>query len=269
MTDRDREIQAEFPLFANRRLVYLDNSATSQKPQCVIDAVNDYYQKNNANPMRGLYPLSLDATESYEEARQLTAEWIGAALAEEIVFTRNASESLNLIAYTYGEAFVKEGDEIVVSIAEHHSNFLPWQQLAKRKGAVVRFYECEPDGSFSLDRLRELVNERTKLVAVTQVSNLFGRENDIKGMAKIAHEKGAVFVADGAQSVPHIPVNVQELDVDFLAFSGHKMYAPMGIGALYGKMELLEKMPPFLYGGEMIESVQHLLRCRISLKREP
>lgn len=248
------EIRKEFPLLKNRDIVYLDNGATSQKPQCVLDAVAEYYEKNNANPMRGLYDLSVDATESYENARSAVAEFIGAPTPETIIFTRNASESLNLIAYSYG-SFLKEGDEVIVSIAEHHSNFLPWQQAAKARGATVKFLECAPDGSFDLNVLEGLLTEKTKLLAVTQISNIFGRINDIKEMAKLIHQHGAVIVVDGAQSVPHIPVDVRDLDIDFLAFSGHKMFAPMGIGVLYGKIELLEKMPPFLYGGEMIEIV--------------
>lgn len=252
---RIENIRAEFPLLQSREIVYLDNGATSQKPQCVLDAVMEYYQQNNANPMRGLYQLSVDATDAYERARSAVAEFIDAPAAENIIFTRNASESLNLVAVSYAAHFLNQGDEIILSIAEHHSNFLPWQQAAKAKGAVVKFYECAPDGAFDLNLLEELMTEKTKLLAVTQISNIFGRINDIKAMAEIAHRHGAVIVVDGAQSVPHIPVSVQELDVDFFAFSGHKMFAPMGIGVLYGRAELLEKMPPFLYGGEMIEIV--------------
>lgn len=249
------EVRAEFPLLTDRDVIYLDNGATSQKPQRVLDAVAEYYTHNNANPMRGLYDLSVDATEAYENARKAAADFIGADDPDTIIFTRNASESLNLVAYSYGMHFLSEGDEIIVSIAEHHSNFLPWQQIAKARGAVVKFYECAQDGSFDLDVLEGLMTDRTKLLAVTQISNLFGRVNDVKAMAQIAHRHNAVIVVDGAQSVPHVPVNVTEMDADFFAFSGHKMYAPMGIGVLYGKKELLESMPPFLYGGEMIEIV--------------
>ncbi len=254
MTDKERSIRSEFPLLVKNDLAYLDNGATTQKPQCVLDAVRAYYEEENANPMRGLYELSLKATEAYEEARKVTASFIGAG-EDEIIFTRNASESLNLVAYSYGMHFLKEGDEIIVGIGEHHSNFLPWQQVGRATGAKVIFFECDPDGTYDPDRLRSLVNDRTKLLAITQVSNVFGRINPIREFARIVHEKGAVIVADGAQSVPHMAIDVKDLDVDFFAFSGHKMYAPMGIGALYGKKELLEKMPPFLYGGEMIETV--------------
>ncbi len=254
ITDTEKRIREEFPLINSTSLAYLDNSATVQKPKCVLDAVSRYYENDNANPMRGLYDLSLRATEDYEKARSAAARFIDAA-PEEIVFTRNASESLNLVAYSYGMNFIKEGDEIIVSVAEHHSNFLPWQQVAKVTGAKVIWYDCEKDGRFDLDTLSGLLSEKTRLLAITQVSNVLGRVNDVKTMAKMVHEKGGVIVVDGSQSVPHMAVNVKDLDADFFAFSGHKMYAPMGIGVLYGKKDLLGKMPPFLYGGEMIESV--------------
>ena len=254
ITDTENRIREEFPLINSTTLAYLDNSATVQKPKCVLDAVSRYYEKDNANPMRGLYDLSLRATEDYEKARSAAARFIGAT-PEEIVFTRNASESLNLVAYSYGMNFIKEGDEIIVSVAEHHSNFLPWQQVARVTGAKVIWYDCEKDGRFDLDTLLGLLSDKTKLLAITQVSNVLGRVNDVKTMAKMVHEKGGVIVVDGSQSVPHMAVNVKDLDADFFAFSGHKMYAPMGIGVLYGKKALLDKMPPFLYGGEMIESV--------------
>lgn len=254
ITDTEKRIREEFPLINSTTLAYLDNSATVQKPKCVLDAVSRYYENDNANPMRGLYDLSLRATEDYEKARSAAARFIGAT-PEEIVFTRNASESLNLVAYSYGMNFIKEGDEIIVSVAEHHSNFLPWQQVAKVTGAKVIWYDCEKDGRFDLDTLLGLLSDKTKLLAITQVSNVLGRVNDVKTMAKMVHEKGGVIVVDGSQSVPHMAVNIKDLDADFFAFSGHKMYAPMGIGVLYGKKALLDKMPPFLYGGEMIESV--------------
>ena len=254
ITDTEKRIREEFPLINSTSLAYLDNSATVQKPKCVLDAVSRYYENDNANPMRGLYDLSLRATEDYEKARSAAARFIDAA-PEEIIFTRNASESLNLVAYSYGMNFIKEGDEIIVSVAEHHSNFLPWQQVANVTGAKVIWYDCEKDGRFDLDTLLGLLSEKTRLLAITQVSNVLGRVNDVKTMAKMVHEKGGVIVVDGSQPVPHMAVDVKDLDADFFAFSGHKMYAPMGIGVLYGKKELLGKMPPFLYGGEMIESV--------------
>ena len=255
MTELDRKIKDEFPVLRDRETVYLDNGATSQKPQCVIDAVSHYYEHYNANPMRGLYNLSVESTDAYEEARGVVADFIHAPQPENIIFTRNTTESMNLLAYSYGQKFLGAGDEIVVAVTEHHSNFLPWKEVATRNGASIVWFDCEQDGELRPDKLKELVNERTKLVAVTQLSNVIGRINDVKAFAEIAHEVGAVIVVDGAQSVPHMPVDVQALDVDFLAFSGHKMFAPMGIGVLYGKMELLEAMPPYLYGGEMIEYV--------------
>lgn len=245
---------SEFPVFEEHKIHYLDNAATTQKPGCVITAAENYYRKSNANPMRGLYALSVAATDAYEKARSSVREFIGAGSEREIIFTRNATESLNLCAYSYCQ-LLSPGDEIIVSIVEHHSNFLPWFAAAKRIGAKIVFFDCEKDGTLSVDTFKSLLNERTKIVAMTQLSNVFGRDYDIKTFAALAHEAGSVFVCDGAQSVPHMPVDVADLDVDFLAFSGHKMYAPMGIGVLYGKEELLDKMPPFLYGGEMIEYV--------------
>lgn len=250
----DEEIRKDFPLLNNREIFYFDNAATTQKPESVMAAWKKYYDYDNANPFRGVYELSVDATDAYEDARKVVADFINAK-QNEIVFTRNASESINLVAYSFASHVIKAGDEIVVSIAEHHSNFLPWQEAAKRLGAKVVFFECEEDGSFSKEKLESLINDKTKILAITHVSNVLGRINDIKTFAKIMHEHGGYIVCDGAQSVPHIPVDVKDLDVDFLAFSGHKMLAPMGIGVLYGRFQLLEDMPPFLYGGEMIETV--------------
>lgn len=255
MTELDQKIRDEFPVLRDRETVYLDNGATSQKPQCVIDAVQHYYEHYNANPMRGLYDISVEATDAYEESRRVVADFIHAAKPEEIIYTRNTTESMNLLAYSYGQKFLGEGDEIIVAVTEHHSNFLPWKEVATRNGAKIVWFDCEQDGELKPEKLQELVNEHTKLVAVTQLSNVIGRINDVKKFAEIAHSVGAVIVVDGAQSVPHMPVDVQDLDVDFLAFSGHKMFAPMGIGVLYGKMEHLKTMPPFFYGGEMIEYV--------------
>ncbi len=245
----------DFPLLMQNKIIYIDNAATSQRPQCVIDAEGDFYKNYNANPLRGLYSLSVEATEVYENAREAVRKFIGAEKSNEIVFTRNTTESLNLVAYSYGLSNVKKGDEIVVSIMEHHSDLLPWQMVAKTCGAELKFIECAKDGSIDLEKVKELITSRTKIVAMTQVSNVLGREYPVKEIAKLAHEKGAVMVVDGAQSTPHMRVDVTDLDADFFAFSGHKLLAPMGIGVLYGKEELLEKMPPFLSGGEMIDSV--------------
>lgn len=213
------------------------------------------FTKITTQTLRGLYSLSVEATEVYENAREAVRKFIGAEKSNEIIFTRNTTESLNLVAYSYGLSNVKKGDEIVVSIMEHHSDLLPWQMVAKTCGAELKFIECAKDGSIDLEKVKELITSRTKIVAMTQVSNVLGREYPVKEIAKLAHEKGAVMVVDGAQSTPHMKVDVTDLDADFFAFSGHKLLAPMGIGVLYGKEELLEKMPPFLSGGEMIDSV--------------
>lgn len=250
----DEEIRKDFPLLNKRDVVYFDNAATTQKPEQVLAAWKKYYDFDNANPFRGVYGLSVDATDAYEDARKTVADFINAK-PNEIVFTRNASESINLLAYSFASHVLKPGDEIIVSIAEHHSNFLPWQQAAERIGAKVVFFECEEDGSFLPEKLESLISDRTKILAITHVSNVLGRINDIRTFAGIIHKNGGYIVCDGAQSVPHIPVDVKDLDVDFLAFSGHKMLAPMGVGVLYGNIDLLEDMPPFLYGGEMIETV--------------
>ena len=253
--DEKNKFRTDFPLIAENRTIYIDNAATSQRPQCVLDAVNDFYLKHNANPLRGTYPLSVEATDLYEEARKSVRDFIGAASEKEIIFTRNTTESINLVAYSYGLNNIKSGDEILVSIMEHHSNLLPWQMVAWQTGATLRFLECRPDGSLDLDEVKSLITDKTKLVAITQVSNVLGIVNPIREIAALAHEKGAVIVVDGAQSTPHMPVHVQELDADFFAFSGHKIFGPMGIGVLYGKKKLLKQMPPFLSGGEMIDSV--------------
>lgn len=245
----------DFPLLMQNKIIYIDNAATSQRPQCVIDAEGDFYKNYNANPLRGLYSLSVEATEVYENAREAVRKFIGAEKSDEIIFTRNTTESLNLVAYSYGLSNVKKGDEIVVSIMEHHSDLLPWQMVAETCGAELKFIECAKDGSIDLEKVKELITSRTKIVAMTQVSNVLGREYPVKEIAKLAHEKGAVMVVDGAQSTPHMRVDVTDLDTDFFAFSGHKLLAPMGIGVLYGKEKLLGKMPPFLSGGEMIDSV--------------
>ena len=245
----------DFPLLTAQDIAYLDNAATAQRPQCVLDAVRRFYCEQNANPLRGLYPLSIAATDAYENAREAVRRFLNAKSAAEIVFTRNTTEGLNLAAYSYGLSHIKAGDEVVVSILEHHSDLLPWQMVCRQTGAALKFLDCEPDGSLDLNKAEALITDRTKLVAVTHVSNVVGRVNPIRQLADMAHRHGAVMVVDGAQSTPHLPVDVQALDADFLAFSGHKVYGPMGIGVLYGRRALLEEMPPFLTGGEMIESV--------------
>lgn len=250
-----RDFKANFPIFAQDKTVYIDNAATAQRPACVLDAERNFYLTHNANPLRGLYALSVAATEDVEAAREAVRAFIGARHAEEIIFTRNTTESLNLVAYSYGRSQIHAGDEVLVSITEHHSDLLPWQAVCRETGAALRYIECEPDGSIDLDKVEKLITDKTKLVAVTQVSNVLGRVNPIREIADMAHRVGAVLVCDGAQSTPHMRVDVQALDADFFAFSGHKLYGPMGIGVLYGRRALLEKMPPFLTGGEMIESV--------------
>ena len=254
--NEEKDFRKDFPIFQQEKeLIYLDNAATSQRPACVLEAERNFYENTNANPLRGLYELGLEATDAYENARKCVQGFLHAGKAEEIIFTRNTTEALNLVAYSYGLNRLGPGDEILVSIMEHHSNLLPWQMVSRRTGAELKFLECGQDGELTEEQIRKAFTSRTRLTAVTQVSNVFGRENPIKEIVRIAHEHGDVVVADAAQSAPHIPINVQELDVDFLAFSGHKLMAPMGIGVLYGKEELLQDMPPFLTGGEMIERV--------------
>lgn len=247
--------RADFPLLESSDVIYMDNAATSQRPQAVLDAMNEFYKHHNANPLRGVYKLSVEATEDYENARAKVAKFINAAGSEEIVFTRNATESLNLVAYSYGLNNIKAGDEIVVSILEHHSNMLPWQMVAKATGAKLVFLDCEEDGEITKAEIDSKINENTKIVACTQISNVLGIPTPIEYIIEKAHSVGAVAVVDGAQSIPHKKIDVKALDADFFAFSGHKLCGPMGIGVLYGKKELLDAMPPFLSGGEMIEYV--------------
>ena len=248
-------IRCDFPLLIQTNEAYLDNAATSQKPYCVINAVEDFYKHSNANPLRGLYELSVNATDRYENAREAVAKFIHAGESAEIIFTRNTTESLNLIAYSYGLSNLREGDEIVVSITEHHSNILPWQMVARSTGAKLSYLECEQDGRITDEAIDKTITEKTRLVAVGEVSNVTGRRNPVEKIIEQAHSVGAVTVVDGAQSTPHMAVDVQAMNTDFFVFSGHKLLGPMGIGVLYGKRELLEAMPPFLTGGEMIQTV--------------
>ncbi len=250
-----RDYRQDFPLLRENPIVYLDSAATAQRPDVVIEAEMEFYRKYNANPLRGLYSLGIEATDRYEEARECVAKFIHAASAKEIIFTRNATESLNLVAYSYGLSHLRKGDEIVVSIFEHHSNQLPWRMVAEKTGAVVKYLECDRQGHILDADLQAAFSEKTKLVAVTQVSNVLGIRTPIDKIVALARKSGAVVVLDAAQSTPHMEVDVQKLGVDFLAFSGHKLMAPMGIGVLYGRKELLSEMPPFLTGGEMIRTV--------------
>jgi cysteine desulfurase/selenocysteine lyase len=250
-----RDYRQDFPLLRENPIVYLDSAATAQRPDVVIEAEMEFYRKYNANPLRGLYSLGIEATDRYEEARECVAKFIHAASAKEIIFTRNATESLNLVAYSYGLSHLQKGDEIVVSILEHHSNQLPWRMVAEKTGAVVKYLECDRQGHISDADLQAAFSEKTKLVAVTQVSNVLGIRTPIEKIVALARKSGAVVVLDAAQSTPHMEVDVQKLGVDFLAFSGHKLMAPMGIGVLYGRKKLLSEMPPFLTGGEMIQTV--------------
>ena len=240
----------------NAQLIYLDTSATSQRPFLVIDAMSHFYATDNANPLRGLYSLSERATQAYEHARDLVANFINAKDSSEVIFTRNTTESLNLVAYSYGLSNLKADDEVVITIMEHHSNIIPWQQVCRQTGAKLVFMECDKDtGVISKEEIETKITNKTKIVSCVHISNVLGVTNPIKEIAAKAHSVGAVMVVDGAQSSPHIKIDVQELGADFFAMSGHKLCGPMGIGALWGRKELLEAMPPFLTGGEMIENV--------------
>lgn len=254
----------DFPLFKaidektaneNNGLIYFDSAATSQRPYLVLDAMNKFYREENANPLRGLYELSERATLAYENSRKTVADFLNAKDPSQIIFTRNATESLNLVAYSYGLNNLKKGDQVLVSIMEHHSNIVPWQQVCAKTGAELVFLECDKDGLISDQEIDSKLTDKVKIFSITQVSNVLGVTNPVKEYAKKAHEAGAILIVDGAQSAPHHKVDVQDIDADFFALSGHKLCGPMGIGALYGKKELLEKMPPFLTGGEMIEYV--------------
>ena len=245
----------EFPILQERKISYLDSGATTQKPQCVIDAIESYYKECNANPHRGAYSLSIEATEKYESTREKIAKFINAKNREEIIFSKNATESLNLIAYSYGLDNLKKDDEVVLSIMEHHSNLVPWQYVTKKTNSKLKFMYINKDYELSKEEIESKITDKTKVVGITHVSNVLGTINDVKEIIRYAHKKGAVVIVDASQSIPHMKIDVQDLDADFLVFSGHKMFAPLGIGVLYGKKELLNKMTPFLMGGDMIEYV--------------
>ncbi|MDZ4723161.1 MAG: cysteine desulfurase [candidate division Zixibacteria bacterium] len=254
------KIKADFPILPQQinghRLVYLDNAATSQKPNVVIHSLIDYYKKNNANVHRGLHTLAERATEGYERTRKHTAKFIGGTRPEEIIFTRGATEAINLIAYSWGEVNISEGDEIVITEMEHHANFVPWFMIAQRKKAILKKIPITLCGHLDLSSIDEIITSKTKLVAVSHMSNVLGTINPLDEIIAAAHKHGAVVVVDGAQAVPHMPVNVKELNADFYTFSSHKMLGPTGVGILYGKKELLDAMPPFNFGGEMIREVR-------------
>ncbi|MDN3450730.1 cysteine desulfurase [Planococcus sp. APC 3906] len=254
-----KEIKSYFPILNQEinghPLVYLDSAATSQKPVQVIEALKNYYEFDNSNVHRGVHTLGNRATEKYEGAREKVRKFINAKSTEEIIFLRGTTTAINLVAQSYGRANVEEGDEIVITYMEHHSNIIPWQQLAKERGAVLKYIELEEDGTISLEQVRAAITDRTKIVSMVYVSNVLGTMNPVKEVAKLAHEVGAVMVVDGAQAAPHLKIDVQDLDCDFFAFSGHKMVGPTGIGVLYGKKALLNDMEPVEFGGEMIDFV--------------
>ncbi len=248
-------IKNDFPLLQNRDIAYLDSGATSQKPQVVIDAIENFYKNFNANPHRGAYTLSQEATEIYEDTRTKIAKFINAKHREEIIFSKNATESLNLIAYSYGLEKIQKDDEIVISIMEHHSNLVPWQKVAKTKGAKLNYIYINDNFELSDEEIENKITDKTKIVGITHVSNVLGTINNVEKIIKYAHKKGAIVVLDASQSIPHMKIDVQALDADFVVFSGHKMLAPLGIGILYGKREILNNISPFLMGGDMIEYV--------------
>ena len=252
---KENNIKKDFPLLENSNITYLDSGATTQKPLKVINAVDEFYKKYNANPHRGAYSLSVEATEIYEDTRTKIAKFINAKHREEIIFSKNATESLNLIAYSYGLENLKKDDEVVISIMEHHSNLVPWQKVTKKTGAKLKYLYINDEFELTDKEIEEKITDKTKIVGIAHVSNVLGTINNVKKIIEYAHKKGAIVIVDASQSIPHMKIDVQELDADFLVFSGHKMLAPLGIGVLYGKKEILEKMTPFLMGGDMIEYV--------------
>ncbi len=276
MTLDPYRIREDFPILKRRingnPLIYFDNAASSQKPKQVIGAISDYYEKHNANVHRGVHTLSQEASEIYENAHADVANFINAQGIEEVVFVRGTTEAINLVAYAWAGNNLKRGDEVVISTMEHHSNIVPWELMSKTHGIIVKYADMNPNGTLNWKSLEDRITNRTKIVSIVHVSNVTGVINDIKRVARLAHEYGAISVADGAQSVPHLPVDVEDLDVDFLAFSGHKMLAPTGIGVLYGKRELLDHMEPFQGGGEMIKEVELDLKtgsCKFSWRDLP
>jgi len=249
------DYKKDFPIFKNKDIVYLDSGATSQKPKMVIDRIEEFYKNSNANPHRGAYSLSIEANQVYEDTRKKIAKFINAKSEEEIIFSKNASESLNLIAYSYGLGNLRRNDDVVISIMEHHSNLVPWQYVTRRTESNLKYMYINSEFELSKEEIEEKITRNTKIVAITHVSNVTGTINNVKEIIKYAHKKGAVVIVDASQSIPHMRIDVKDLDADFLVFSGHKMLAPLGIGILYGKKELLNKMNPFLMGGDMIEYV--------------
>ena len=253
------KIKEDFPIFKRKinghPIIFLDNASSTEKPKCVIDAIKDCYENYYANIHRGIYSLSEEATEAYESARSKTSKFINAKSEKEIIFTRNATEAINLVAYSWGNKFIKKGDEIILSVMEHHSNLVPWQELAAKKGAKLKIIPLKKDFTLDFDAYKKLLSKKTRLLSLTWMSNVLGTINPVKKFIKEAKKYGATVLIDGAQSVPHLETNVQDLGCDFLVFSSHKMLGPTGVGVLYGKTGMLEKMPPFLYGGDMIREV--------------
>ncbi len=255
------QIRNDFPILSRKinghELVYLDNAATTHKPRSVINSLVDFYENHNSNVHRGVHTLSMEATDKFEEAREKISSFINSQTSQSIIWTRNASESLNIISYSWGNKNIGEGDEILLSPMEHHSNLIPWQELARMKGAKIKFLSLNIDGTLDLSNIDELITQKTKLVSIVHVSNALGTINPVKELCEKAHQVGALFVLDGAQSVPHMSVDVQDIGCDFFVFSGHKMMGPTGIGVLYGKMEILEEMDPVFTGGEMVLEVTY------------
>lgn len=253
------KFRKDFPMLQKKMhgkpLVYLDSAATAQKPQCVIDAIKTFYQEEYGTVHRAVYELAACSTNAYQNIRRNIQAFLNAAKEEEIIFTRGTTESINLVAYSFGEAFINQGDEILISAMEHHSNIVPWQMLCDRKNAILKVIPIDQNGDLLFDAFQKLLNVKTKLVAITQISNALGTLNPIKKITKMSHDVGAKVLVDGAQSAPHLSIDVQDLDVDFFVFSGHKLYGPTGIGVLYGKEALLEKMPPYQGGGDMVDIV--------------